>query len=118
MSLGTGRCLKPRAVCCRDALQEARECLRIGTFITDYKPVVASAKGGIPEVVEDGVTGRLVPWGDETRLGDALLEVLSDPAKAASWAERAPARIVRDFSWAGLVEGTVSLLQQVAESRM
>lgn len=80
-------------------------------------PVVASAKGGIPEVVEDGVTGRLVPWGDEARLRDALLEALSDPATAVSWAERARARIERDFfSWAGLVERTASLLYQVAES--
>ena len=78
-------------------------------------PVVASAKGGIPEVIEDGVTGRLVPWGDETRLRDALLKALSDPAKAASWAERAPARIVRDFSWAGLVEGTVDVLWEVSK---
>jgi len=77
-------------------------------------PVVASAKGGIPEVVEDGVTGRLVPWGDEARLRDALLDALSDPARAASWAERARARIERDFSWVALVERTTLLLQQVA----
>jgi glycosyltransferase involved in cell wall biosynthesis len=79
-------------------------------------PVVASAKGGIPEVVEDGVTGRLVPWGDDAQLRDALLEVLGDPTKGASWAERARAQGARDFSWAGLVERTVSLLYQVAES--
>ena len=77
-------------------------------------PVVASARGGIPEVVEDGVTGRVVPWKGDARLSDALLEALSDPAKAASWAERARARIARDFSWAGLVERTALLLQQVA----
>jgi glycosyltransferase involved in cell wall biosynthesis len=76
--------------------------------------VVASAKGGIPEVVEDGLTGRLVSWGDDARLHDALLEALSDPARAMSWAERARARIERDFSWAGLAERTASLLQQVA----
>jgi len=79
-------------------------------------PVVASAKGGTPEVVEDGVTGRLVPWGDEAQLRDALLEALSDPARAVSWAERARARIERGFSWAGMVERTVSLLYQAAES--
>jgi starch synthase len=83
------------------------EAMAVGT------PVVASAKGGIPEVVEDGVTGRLVPWGDDARLSDALLEALSDPAKVTYWAERARARITRDFNWARLVERTASLLQQM-----
>jgi glycosyltransferase involved in cell wall biosynthesis len=77
-------------------------------------PVVASSKGGIPEVVEDGVGGRLVPWGDEARLHDVVLEALSDPAKRASWAEGARARIECDFSWVGLVERTALLLQQAA----
>jgi glycosyltransferase involved in cell wall biosynthesis len=78
-------------------------------------PVVASAKGGIPEVVEDGVTGRLVSWGDDAQLRGALLKALSDPLEVASWAERARERTERDFSWAGLVERTASLLYQVAE---
>jgi glycosyltransferase involved in cell wall biosynthesis len=78
-------------------------------------PVVASAKGGIPEVVEDGVTGRLVSWGDDAQLRDALLKALSDPVEVASWAERARERTERDFSWAGLVERTALLLYQVAE---
>lgn len=79
-------------------------------------PVVASAKGGIPEVVEDGATGRLAPWGDDARLYDALVEVLSHPAEAASWAERARAQTEDGFSWAGLVERTASFLRQVIES--
>jgi glycosyltransferase involved in cell wall biosynthesis len=79
-------------------------------------PVVASAKGGLPEVVEDGVTGRLVPWGDDARLNDALVEALSDPAKLSSWAKQAQAQVTRHFNWVGLVEETASLLHQLAES--
>lgn len=79
-------------------------------------PVVASAKGGIPEVVEDGATGRLAPWGDEAQLHDALVEALSDPAKTASWTGRARAQIEGDFDWAGLVERTASLLRRVTEN--
>jgi glycosyltransferase involved in cell wall biosynthesis len=79
-------------------------------------PVVASAKGGTPEVVEDGVTGRLVPWGDDGRLNDALVEALSDPAKLSSWAKQAQAQVTRHFNWVGLVEKTASLLHQLAES--
>lgn len=46
-------------------------------------PVVASASGGIPEVVADGVTGRLVPESDPRRLAEAILELLGDDALAA-----------------------------------
>jgi glycosyltransferase involved in cell wall biosynthesis len=42
-------------------------------------PVVATSVGGTPEAVEDGVTGRVVPHGDEAALADALRDVLSDP---------------------------------------
>jgi 2-deoxystreptamine N-acetyl-D-glucosaminyltransferase/2-deoxystreptamine glucosyltransferase len=44
---------------------------------------VASDVGGIPDLVEDGLSGVLVPPGDARRLGDALVHVLSDPALAA-----------------------------------
>jgi starch synthase len=42
-------------------------------------PVVASASGGIPEVVDDGVTGVLVPERDVERLADALVTLLRNP---------------------------------------
>jgi glycosyltransferase involved in cell wall biosynthesis len=41
-------------------------------------PVVATAVGGVPELVEDGVTGLLVPPKDPTALADALARVLHD----------------------------------------
>lgn len=46
-------------------------------------PVVSSAVGGIPEVVTDGATGLLFPFGDESALVAALRRVLSDPGTAA-----------------------------------
>ncbi|WP_448616408.1 glycosyltransferase [Modestobacter sp. URMC 112] len=46
-------------------------------------PAVASAVGGIPELVEDGVTGRLVPPGDPAALAGALTSLVEDPAAAA-----------------------------------
>jgi glycosyltransferase involved in cell wall biosynthesis len=44
-------------------------------------PAVASAVGGVPEVVQDGVTGRLVPPGDQAALAAAVRELLTDPQR-------------------------------------
>jgi glycosyltransferase involved in cell wall biosynthesis len=54
-------------------------------------PVVAAAVGGVPELVDDGTTGLLVPPGDAAALAGALTRLLSDPAEAerlgrAGWA--------------------------------
>jgi len=45
-------------------------------------PVVATAMGGIPELVEDGRTGMLVPAGDSLALAGALTALLTDPGRA------------------------------------
>jgi glycosyltransferase involved in cell wall biosynthesis len=76
-------------------------------------PVVVSHKGGLPEVVEDGVTGLLVKWGDETALTEAVRRVLGDAALARRLGEAGRARVERDFGWARLVERTTALLAEV-----
>ena len=53
-------------------------------------PVVASAVGGIVEVVEDGKTGLLVPPAGPTALADALNRVLADPALARAMGQAGP----------------------------
>ncbi|MBI4593078.1 MAG: glycosyltransferase [Candidatus Rokubacteria bacterium] len=57
------------------------QALAVGT------PVVATSVGGIPEIVSDGETGRLVPPADAAALAGAVLELLGDPAAAATLAE-------------------------------
>jgi starch synthase len=47
-------------------------------------PVVATAVGGMADIVDDGVTGFLVPPDDPAALADALEAVLGDPALAAA----------------------------------
>jgi len=56
-------------------------------------PVVACRVGGIPEVVEDGVTGRLVPANDTAAMSKALLELLEDDALRLRMGEAATARV-------------------------
>jgi glycosyltransferase involved in cell wall biosynthesis len=64
-------------------------------------PVVASRLSGIPELVEDGVTGLLVPPGDPTALAAAIARLLEDDVLAAELARSARERVERSFSLAG-----------------
>ena len=59
--------------------------------------VVASHLSGIPELVEDGVTGRTVPPGDEDALADAIAGLLADPARRAELAAAGRRRVEADF---------------------
>ena len=52
-------------------------------------PVIASDVGGLPEIVEPGVTGLLVPAGDSRALAASLLELLSDPRRRRAMGEAA-----------------------------
>ncbi len=63
------------------------------------KPVVASALGGLPLVVQDGCTGLLVPPGDEPALAEAILTLVRAPATAQRMGEAAHERVERDLSW-------------------
>lgn len=47
------------------------------------KPVIATNGGGVPEIVEDGKTGILVPMGDVQAMADAIVQMLADPERAA-----------------------------------
>jgi mannosyltransferase len=60
--------------------------------------LVASRAGAAELVVEDGVTGVLVPPGDVDGLVDALEPLMRDPAAAAAMGERARVRVVEKFS--------------------
>lgn len=62
------------------------------------RPVVASAVGGLPEIVDGGRTGVLVPPGDPERLADALVELVRDPERAAGMGRAARERALTEFS--------------------
>jgi glycosyltransferase involved in cell wall biosynthesis len=62
------------------------------------KTVIASRVGGIPEQIKHGVSGLLVPPGDEAALADAMAGVLADPAWAARLGKAARERIASHFA--------------------
>ena len=92
--------------------------------------VVGTATGGIPEVVVDGVTGRLVPieqvqdgTGTPTDpekfvddLARVLTEVVADRERAAAYGAAGRERAAQDFSWASIAQETEALYAEVART--
>jgi glycosyltransferase involved in cell wall biosynthesis len=62
------------------------------------RPVIASAVGGLPEIVDDGRTGVLVSPGDADALATAIRELLREPARAEALGRAGRARAVEQFS--------------------
>lgn len=80
-------------------------------------PVVASRVGGIPEVVEDGVTGTLVEVDDgfEAGLARALDAVLGDPEAGRRMGEAGRVRAVGEFGWDAVARRTVGLYEEIVK---
>lgn len=79
-------------------------------------PPVASAAGGLPEVVTDGVDGRLVPPGDDAAMAEAVLELLGDDARRAAMAEAARTTACARFSPAIVVPRYEAIYRRVVET--
>jgi glycosyltransferase involved in cell wall biosynthesis len=62
------------------------------------KPVVGTTVGGLPEMIEDGVTGFLVPPGDERRLAEAIVAVFRDDAQRRRMGDAGKRKIERECS--------------------
>lgn len=81
--------------------------------------VLATASGGIPEVVEDGVTGILVPPKDAEKLAAAMLTLLTDKTLRDTLAERAFRKVNEIYAWEKIADRFESVyksvLTQVAE---
>lgn len=80
------------------------------------RPVVASAVGGLPELITDGVEGLLVPAGDATALASALTRVLADPELRARLGAAGRTRAAA-FSTAAMARGTASVYERALASR-
>ena len=76
-------------------------------------PVVANDVGGIPSLVEDGVTGRLVRHGDVGGLADAVTAVLADPLRARAMAAVGADLVARHYAWPSLAAATASVYAEL-----
>jgi glycosyltransferase involved in cell wall biosynthesis len=72
-------------------------------------PVVASAVGGVPEVIEHGVSGLLVAPGNATELAHGIAYLLDNPGRAGEMGKKAHQRVVQHFDASKMVEQTAYL---------
>jgi starch synthase len=95
-------------------------------------PVVASAVGGIPEIVLDGATGLLVPFepsGDPSgapadpaafaaAIAAAVNDLVGSPEKARRFGKAGRQRALAEFTWASVAAKTVAVYEEVLEERL
>ncbi len=79
-------------------------------------PVVASRVGGLPEVVEDGVTGFLVEPGDVGHLRARLAELLADPGLGERLGANARERVLGTFTWTACADRCLAAYSELVET--
>ncbi|EQD72073.1 Glycosyl transferase, group 1 domain protein, partial [mine drainage metagenome] len=77
-------------------------------------PIVATAVGGVPEVLDGGRAGRLVPYGDPDALAAALAAVSDDAAGTRRRVDRAAER-VRGYDWSVAADRHRALYRELAD---
>jgi glycosyltransferase involved in cell wall biosynthesis len=76
-------------------------------------PIVATDVGGVGEAVEDQVTGRLVPPKDPHSMAAAILDLLSDRARASAFGSAARDRMMSRFRFGRMVDETIDVYREV-----
>ncbi len=87
----------------------AMESLSCGT------PVIATAVGSLPEIVEDGLTGFLVPPGDLSALREKITTLLSNLSISSEMGRRGRQAILRRFTWDSVVQHCLRAYQDDSE---
>jgi len=93
----------------------------LGTSLLDAmaaaRPIVATTAGGIPEIVEDGVNGLLVPPRDARALADAILRALRDADLRGRLGDAGFARVNERFTVERMVAQTAAAYEQIVAQR-
>lgn len=76
-------------------------------------PVVATRVGGIPEIVDDGVDGVLVPPGDSAALAQAVVELLRNPGRRAALAGAGRAKVERRFRFVDMMRSYERIYEEL-----
>lgn len=87
----------------------SRICLE---YMASARPIVASRVGGIPDLIEDGKTGRLVPPGDVAALRTAICELLASPELRRNLGQAARARAEEHFHFDRWIDQTEDVYRE------
>ncbi len=89
----------------------------LGTSVMDAllagRPVVATRAGGIPDIIEDGVHGVLVPPRDPEALAGGIVRVLENPGWARDLARAGRDRVLREFGVDAMVRGCLRVYREL-----
>ncbi len=80
------------------------------------KPVIGGAHGGIPDVIEDGVTGLLVSHGDVPQLASALTSLLTESQRACAMGALAQKRVQANYSFSEFQSRLSTILKETLSS--
>ncbi len=80
------------------------------------RPLIASRVSALPEIVVDGETGLLVPPDDPELLAEAIVPVLADHSLASRMGEAGYRRLVGSFSVSKMIQGTLSVYEEMIKS--
>lgn len=81
------------------------------------KPVIVTNVGSIPEVVEDGVTGFIVPPRDVEALANAIVKILQDDDLRKEMGENAYKKMMAELSWDEIARKTIQVYKTVINSK-
>jgi len=97
-------------------LTSTSECFPMAVLeaMASGRPVISTCVGGVPEVVDEGTTGHLVPVGDPVALAARLIPLLRDRRRSRAMGEAARARVEADFNLETSIHGAERALQRTA----
>lgn len=82
------------------------------------RAVISTAKGGIPEIVDDGQCGRLVDAGDHEALAAAIIDLLMSPKSRAQMGRRGRMIVERRFNWDSVAAELDAVYQDLLGARL
>lgn len=106
---------------CRDERDDSVDVETMGRAVCEAaacgRPAIVSRHGGLPDVVEDGQTGLLVPEADALALSAAIARLVEDKALCARMGAAAAERARREFGWDTVAQRTEAALQDARAAR-
>ena len=93
------------------------EASQSGVIPTAYgfkKPVVVTGAGSLPEIVDDGKTGYIVPPRDPEALAGAIVSLLGDPEACRRMGEQGYMKLKTDMAWSAIAQSILSVYEDLA----